>query len=207
MLPGWIDRLHRLAGLAPSNPMAHYYYAVALSKQTPASMDNSVVESELKKAIDLDPKLGKAYLQLGILFAEKKETSAAIAAFKKAIENLVFPDEAHYRLAQIYRQSGQTEEARNELALYRETHKKGPGKRKNSVTKFSNLSILCASKSQMLLEFEAAVDRGCWSNVHRKSRFAIDFLTLQMVLRFRFYRGAETKSITERQNRATVRTR
>ena len=124
VLPGWIDKLHRFAGLAPSNPMAHYYYAVALSKQTAASRDNSLVESELKKAIDLDPKLGKAYLQLGILLAEKKETSAAIDAFKKAIENLAFPDEAHYRLAQIYRQGGQTEKARNELALYRETSQK-----------------------------------------------------------------------------------
>ena len=124
VLPGWIDKLHRFAGLAPGNPMAHYYYAVALSKQTPASIDNSVVESELKKAIDLDPKLGKAYLQLGILLAEKKETSAALDAFKKAIENLAFPDEGHYRLAQIYRQSGQTEKARTELALYHETSQK-----------------------------------------------------------------------------------
>jgi tetratricopeptide (TPR) repeat protein len=124
VLPGWIDKLHRLASLAPSNPLAHYYYAVALSKQTPASIDNAVVEAELKKAVDLDPKLGKAHLQLGILFAERKETSAAIAAFKKAIENLAFPDEAHYRLAQIYRQNGQTEKARDELALYRETSQK-----------------------------------------------------------------------------------
>jgi lipopolysaccharide biosynthesis regulator YciM len=116
--------LKRFAGLAPSNPMAHYYYAVALSKQTPARMDNAAAESELEKAIDLDPKLGRAYLQRGILLAEKKETSGAIAAFKKAIENLAFPDEAHYRLAQIYRQSGQTEKARNELALYRETSQK-----------------------------------------------------------------------------------
>jgi tetratricopeptide (TPR) repeat protein len=124
VLPGWIDKLKRFAGLAPSNPMAHYYYAVALSKQTPARMDNAAAESELEKAIDLDPKLGRAYLQRGILLAEKKETSGAIAAFKKAIENLAFPDEAHYRLAQIYRQSGQTEKARNELALYRETSQK-----------------------------------------------------------------------------------
>ena len=53
-----------------------------------------------------------------------KETSAAIDAFKKAIEYLAFPDEAHYRLAQIYRQSGQAEKARNELALFRETSQK-----------------------------------------------------------------------------------
>ena len=71
VLPGWIDKLHRFASFVPGSPMAHYYYALALSKQTPGSMDNSVVESELKKAIDLDPKVGKAYLQLGILIAEK----------------------------------------------------------------------------------------------------------------------------------------
>jgi Tfp pilus assembly protein PilF len=49
--------------------------------------------------------VGKAHLQLAILLAARKETSAAIEAFKKAIENLAFSDEAHDRLAQIYRQS------------------------------------------------------------------------------------------------------
>ena len=117
----WIEKLRRFTEVAPRDPRAHYYYAVALSKQSATTVDNGVVESELRKAIDLDPKLGKAYLQLGIVLAEKKETPAAITFLEKAIENLPLADEAHYRLAQIYRQSGQPEKARSELALYHQT--------------------------------------------------------------------------------------
>jgi tetratricopeptide (TPR) repeat protein len=117
-LPGWTEKLRRFSFLDPGNPMAHYYYAVALRKQSPETEDNSAIEAELKKAIGLDPKLGKAYLQLGILYATKKDNPAAIAAFEKAIENLPLPDEAHYRLAQIYRQAGDMDKAREEIALY-----------------------------------------------------------------------------------------
>ncbi len=120
-LPGWAEKLHRFSLLDPGNPMAHYYYAVALSKQSPETEDYSSIETELKKAIGLDPKLGKAYLQLGILYAAKKDNPAATAAFEKAIENLPLPDEAHYRLAQIYRQTGDTDKARKEIALYYQT--------------------------------------------------------------------------------------
>jgi tetratricopeptide (TPR) repeat protein len=117
-LPGWTEKLHRFSLLDPGNPMAHYYYAVALRKQSSESEDNFVIEAELKKAIALDPRLGSAYLQLGILYAAKKDNPAAIAAFEKAIENLSLPDEAHYRLAQIYRQTGEMDKARKEIALY-----------------------------------------------------------------------------------------
>ena len=117
-LPEWTEKLHRFSLLDPGNPMAHYYYAVALRKQSPENEDNSAIDAELKKAIGLDPKLGKAYLQLGILYATKKDNPPAIAAFEKAIENSSVPDEAHYRLAQIYRQTGDMDKARKEIALY-----------------------------------------------------------------------------------------
>jgi tetratricopeptide (TPR) repeat protein len=117
-LPEWTEKLHRFSLLDPGNPLAHYYYAVALRKQIPENEDNSAIEVELKKAIGLDPKLDKAYLQLGILYAGKNDNPAAIAAFEKAIENSPLPDEAHYRLAQIYRQTGDLNKARKEIALY-----------------------------------------------------------------------------------------
>ena len=119
--PEWAEALHRFTSSAPNNAMAHYYYAVAVSKLAPSKADNLVVQHELERAIQLDPKLGEAYLQLGIVLAENKETTAAIAAFQKAIETLSFPDEAHYRLAQLYRRTGETEKARYEIKLYRET--------------------------------------------------------------------------------------
>ena len=121
--PGWTEKFKRFADLHPENAMAHYYYAVALSKQSPGTEDFALVESELKRAIELDPKLGNAYLQLGILYSTKKDAPAAIRAFQKAIELLPLPDEAHYRLAQIYRQTGELEKARQEKALYDQTSK------------------------------------------------------------------------------------
>lgn len=90
---------------------------MALSKQNADSPEDSAIEAELKKAIELDAKMGEAYLQLGSLHAAKKDNPAAIAALEKAIENLPLPDEAHYRLAQIYRQMGNVDKARRDFAL------------------------------------------------------------------------------------------
>jgi tetratricopeptide (TPR) repeat protein len=117
--PGWSERLQRFVNLHPENALAHYYYAVSLAKQTGQHPENSAsVESQLNKAVELDPRLGSAYLQLGILYSEKKEFPQAISAFQKAIEATPFPDEAHYRLAQVYRQTGQAEKARGEIELF-----------------------------------------------------------------------------------------
>jgi tetratricopeptide (TPR) repeat protein len=118
--PGWTERFKLFATLHPENALAHYFYAIALSKQG-ATEDFALVESELKRAIEVDPKLGNAYLQLGILYFARRDAPAAIRAFQKAIELLPLPDEAHFRLSQLYRQSGETEKARQEKALYDQT--------------------------------------------------------------------------------------
>ena len=120
-ISGWRERLHRFSLLEPDNPLAHYYYAVALSNKGQEAAEDSAMEAELQKAIALDPQLGAAYLQLGRLYAARKDNPAAIAALEKAVTNLPLPDEAHYRLAQIYRQMGDSDKARQEIALYRRT--------------------------------------------------------------------------------------
>ena len=119
--PGWTEKLQQFVNLHPDNAMAHYYYAVALSKQKTESKDYAAIQAEFEKAVKLDPQLGKADLQLGILYSEKKDFPAAIRAFEKAIGILPLADEAHYRLAQIYRQMGDAEKARQEMKLYNET--------------------------------------------------------------------------------------
>ena len=116
--PGWTERLKRFAALQPDNALANYYYAVALTKQGDGSGDFAQAESLLERSIRLDPHLGNAYLQLGILYAQRKDFSKAIAAYQKAIENTPLPDEAHFRLAQAYRQTGELEKAREEVELY-----------------------------------------------------------------------------------------
>jgi len=117
---GLADRMERFVSLHPESAMAHYLYAVALAKQGRAQEGGNEVESQLKTAIQLDAHLGDAYLQLGILRSQRKDFPGAIAAFQKAIETTRLPDEAHYRLADVYRRTGDTEKAGREAELFKQ---------------------------------------------------------------------------------------
>jgi tetratricopeptide (TPR) repeat protein len=141
-LEGSVERLGRFAQLQPDNALANYYYAVSLSKesgkQSAGSEDSGAgrsahVEALLQKAVHLDPKLGAAYLQLGIFYSQRGDFSRAIAAYQKAIE--VSPveagpqldqtlEESHYRLAQAYQRTGDKTKAQEELELHRQLAKK-----------------------------------------------------------------------------------
>ena len=140
-----VERLRRFAELQPDNALANYYYAVSLWKQSASPVDanrdnerSARVESLLRKAVHLDPKLGAAYLQLGILYSQRKDFSRAISAYQKAIE--VSPEEggreqvtpeinetlevAHYRLAQAYLRTGDKARAQEQLQLHDRLAKK-----------------------------------------------------------------------------------
>jgi tetratricopeptide (TPR) repeat protein len=146
---GSVARLERFAQLQPDNALANYYYAVSLWKQSASAVEpgrdtkrdnerSARVESLLQKAVHLDPKLGAAYLQLGILYSQRKDFSRAISAYQKAIE--VSPEEfspeqvtpeinetlevAHYRLAQAYLRAGDKVKAQQELQLHDQISKK-----------------------------------------------------------------------------------
>jgi Tfp pilus assembly protein PilF len=120
---GWTERLKQFAELHPQNAMALYYYAVALSK-APNSADNAALtEFSLRKAIGIDPHLGDAYLQLGILYAQQKDFAKALLAYQKAIENTPLPDEAHFRMAEAYRLTGERDKAHDEILLYEQISK------------------------------------------------------------------------------------
>ena len=99
--------------------MAHYLYAVALIKHTEHPDNLTTAEAELKTAIKLDPHLGDAYLQMGILCEEREDFPGASVALQKAIENTAQPVDAHYRLAQVYRRMGDFEKANQEVAEYK----------------------------------------------------------------------------------------
>jgi len=150
---GSVARLERFAELQPDNALANYYYAVSLWKQSASAVatgrdnegdheranDRSAhVESLLQKAVHLDPKLGAAYLQLGILYSQRKDFSRAISAYQKAIKvspEAVSPEQAtpeinetlevaHYRLAQAYLRTGDKTRAQEELQLHDKLAKK-----------------------------------------------------------------------------------
>jgi tetratricopeptide (TPR) repeat protein len=121
---GFVERMERFARLDPGNAMANYYYALSLRKQTADAAGNSArAESLFRKAVQLDPHLAVGYLQLGILYAERKDYDHAVAEFQKAIECAPTLEAPHYRLAQAYRRLGQDEKAREQIRRYEELFK------------------------------------------------------------------------------------
>jgi tetratricopeptide (TPR) repeat protein len=124
-----VVRLERFQRLQPDNPMANYYYALGLwkIKQTEGALDDrsfARIESLLQKAAQLDPKLGAAFLQLGLLYAAHEDDEHALAAYQKAVATTPDLEEAHYRLAHAYRRMGKEAEAQKEARLHAELAKK-----------------------------------------------------------------------------------
>ncbi len=118
---GLVEKLHRFISLQPRSAEANYYYALGLwklHKVSPEKGKAAEVESLLKTAIQIDPKCAAAELQLGVLYSDQGDYSKAIAHFQKALEMDTGLEEAHYRLAQAYRQSGEPGKAKEELRLY-----------------------------------------------------------------------------------------
>jgi tetratricopeptide (TPR) repeat protein len=115
---GWTERLARFANANPTNASAQYNYAVALGKDNDPAAHASSIEALLRKAILLDPTFGEAYLQLGIFHAKRGDFAKAIPEFKNAIANTMLPDEAHFRIAEAYRRTGEPEKAKEEIQLY-----------------------------------------------------------------------------------------
>lgn len=116
-----VEKLGRFVRFQPDNALANYYYAVALWKQRKGPEDTETpvkVEALLEKAVRLDPKLADAYVQLGVLYADRKDFPKAISSYRSAIEASPKLEAAHYRLAQAYRLSGDNAKAQTELQLY-----------------------------------------------------------------------------------------
>jgi len=110
-------RLQRLVTLDPRNPRALYYYSLTLAKGIPG--DDAALKqiSLLKRALDIDPNLADAHLQLGIVYAALSNYPDAIREYQSAVR--LKPDlvAAHYRLAQAYERAGEKAAAQAELDL------------------------------------------------------------------------------------------
>lgn len=125
--PCLAEKLKRFASLQPDNALANYYYAIDLLKQRQGPDDTRTekqVESLLEKAVRLDPRLADGYLQLGILRSDRKDFPQAIAAYQQAIAVSPGLEEAHYRLAQVYRRTGDKLKAQQELEQYQQLSSK-----------------------------------------------------------------------------------
>jgi tetratricopeptide (TPR) repeat protein len=121
-----VERLQRFVGLQPENALANYYYAISLRRREGSDHGKNVAQAEslLENAVHLDQKFGEAYLQLGILYAERGDSAKAIDAYRKATEANPGLEEAHFRLAQAYSRTGEKTKAQAELQLYQQLSKK-----------------------------------------------------------------------------------
>lgn len=118
--------LARFVAQEPGNALANYYYGLILWKEEKGTSDSAELkraETYLEKAVELDPKLDKAVLQLGVVQAEEGDFATAIGSYQRAIEINPRVGEAHYRLALAYRRSGEESKARQEIEKYKEIEK------------------------------------------------------------------------------------
>jgi len=118
------ERLARFARLQPESAMANYYYAMSLWKARKGPDDTASlgeIESRLNKSVQLDPHLGVAFLQLGVLYEEQRKLSSSVSAYQQAIASDPQLEQAHYRLARAYRKTGDTQKAATEMELYKIT--------------------------------------------------------------------------------------
>jgi tetratricopeptide (TPR) repeat protein len=126
LLPCGEQKLERFVREQPGNALANYYYAITLWKrdrgsENPAGLQ--LAETLLEKAVTIDPKLGEAYLQLGILYSARDRFEQAIRAYKKAIEVSPQLGEAYYRLGLAYRRIGEESKAAQEFQVYEKVEK------------------------------------------------------------------------------------
>jgi len=125
-LPCSQEKLARFSRDQPENALANYYYAMALWKEAGAlgkAKAAGPVESLLKKSVGIDPKLGEAYLQLGIVYADGGELGKAVAAYQNAIAANPKLAEAHFRLGQAYKKTDEPLKARQEFEAYQRIQK------------------------------------------------------------------------------------
>jgi predicted Zn-dependent protease len=118
-----IERFRRFSELQPNNAHAYYYYAMSLWKGKRAqdpTLDLHLIESLLKKAVALDPKLAEAHLQLGNLYSDQAQYAESIPEYVKALEGQQNLADAHYRLAQAYVHTGQKDKAQQHFEIYQQ---------------------------------------------------------------------------------------
>ena len=115
---GFRERMERFQRLRPDDAQAQYLYGVALW-----SVHDSTARVPVERAIQIDPKLGPAYLLLGTIDDDGNAFVKAAAELERAVSVDPALEEAHYRLAQLYRRMGDSAKARRELANYEELRK------------------------------------------------------------------------------------
>lgn len=116
-----VQRFRRFSELQPQNGQALYDYAMSLWKGKRAedpTLDLHMIETLLKKSLDLNPKLADAHLQLGNLYSDQHKYDEAIPEYLQALKLDASLADAHYRLGQAYARTGKSDQAQAQLQVY-----------------------------------------------------------------------------------------
>jgi tetratricopeptide (TPR) repeat protein len=117
-LPCVEETLGRFVQEHPGDERAKFYYAVSILKTNGPEERRKQAEALLAAAVRIDPKFAEAYLQLGVLQSQRGDWENAKASYERAVAaNSSFPD-PHFRLAQVYKQSGDSKRAAEELQVF-----------------------------------------------------------------------------------------
>jgi tetratricopeptide (TPR) repeat protein len=114
-------RLQLFSSKNSGNAPVQYYYAICLWKENekaPRADLSEQIESLLKTAVSIDPAYADAYLQLGILYANRKQYPEAISNYEAAVKVAPTLPDLHYRLGQALARSGDATHAREEFATF-----------------------------------------------------------------------------------------
>lgn len=120
-LPCIEQKLARFAAQQPANSTADYLYAMAILKSQEHAPDAEKVERAetlLRKAVISDAADGDAWFELGNLASARRDNSAAIDDYRKAIDADPQLTDAYYRLAVTYDRSGDPVKAKQEFLLH-----------------------------------------------------------------------------------------
>jgi tetratricopeptide (TPR) repeat protein len=120
-----VECFRRYAALRPRDAQATFYYAMSLwkgrrSQTAPAYLDE--IESELKKAIALDPAFADAHLQLANLYSQRGQYAQAAPEYQQALKLSPNVPDAHFRLGQAYVHLGEKELAEKEFEIHKKLY-------------------------------------------------------------------------------------
>jgi tetratricopeptide (TPR) repeat protein len=120
-----VERFRRYADLRPRDAQATFYYAISLwkgrrSETSPAYLDQ--VESQLKKAVALDPSFPEAHLQLANLYSQRRQYAEAVPEYQQALRLSPNVPDAHFRLGQAYVHLGKNDLAEKEFQLHKQLY-------------------------------------------------------------------------------------
>jgi len=122
-----VEAFRRYAELRPRDALATYYYAISLwkgrrSETSPAHLDE--VESQLKKALALDPSLPDPHLQLANLYSQRRQYAEAVPEYQQTLKLSPNIPDAHFRLGQAYVHLGKQDLAEKEFQLHKQLYER-----------------------------------------------------------------------------------